>query len=498
MSKERVLAVDWGTTFIEFGVIDLSTDRPLLLKNEQGQTMIPNAIWFKNGECILGDKAKRAAPVYPDAVVLRYKPKLNEPDFEVKVKGKTYKGEDLVAIWAKALKADAERQLQAEVRRVVVTVPAYSNELMRERIKTGFEQAGFQVERLLSEPVAASIAYGLEGDPPVGLGLVYDLGGGTFDVALVDYSEQKVIRNAGDISLGGNDFDLRILERWRELFQKQHRFDPFKNPQVKAEWLEKAEQAKRDVSTDTETTLYLSADGQSITVTLTRQEFEALIAQELQRTRTILEGLLTRENLAPKDITQVVPVGGSTRIPKVLQLLSDWWGKPVTHKVDPDIAVVTGAVVIAADLEGRPVRNKRGQKYIPAFKDVTSHGLGVEVIDPSTRKTYNHVMIKSGSELPASHTDTFCPDQDDVSHVEITIIEGDDPDLTRCRVLQRGYRLPIKTPRKKEMVRIVVKFTIDENGLIFIDATEDSGGELHEQFKHPAILGGAQTTKTPV
>ncbi len=496
MREKIVVAVDWGTTQIEFAVVDKSTDRPVILKNAQGQIMTYNAIWFKNGDIVLGDKARRAAPVYPESVVLRFKPDLDNPDFKVEVNGRGIRGEELVEISARDIKREIERHFQSDVECAVVTVPAYGGELLRERIMTGFERAGFKVEKLLSEPVAASLAYDLESEmSPERIILVYDLGGGTFDVALVDFQEEKVLRNAGDLNLGGNDFDFRILERWREEFEDQHGFDPLQNPQVKAEWLDKAEQAKKDLSTDDETIQYLSADGRSITAQLKRSEFEALIDTDLQRTLGILQELLDKENLSAKEIGQIILVGGSTRIPRVKEILSEFWGSPVKHEIDPDLAVVVGAVVVAADIEGRPIRKKHGQRYLRGvLKDVTTHGLGVEVIDPETNKVFNHVMIKSGSELPASHIDHFIPQKDDVSFVEVTIIEGDDPDLAKCKVLQRGYKLPIKTPRKKELVRIEVKFTIDENGLVYIDATEDSGGELHEQFKHPAILGSPTGT----
>jgi molecular chaperone DnaK len=361
--------------------------------------------------------------------------------------------------------------------------------LGRQRVQEAAKLAGIDPVRLLSEPVAAALAFALD-NPATSVLCVVDVGGGTTDVSVVQLEERdgEVLANYGDLHLGGRDFDVEIVEFWRKKWQETFGEDPCQDPAVLADWLERAERAKKELSSAEETTAYLSASGRTLSPKLTRTDFERLIAGHLRRVESCVIEALRRASISPADIEHVILVGGSIRVPAIRSLVSRIFGREIGHSVDPTTAVVQGAAIAAADIDGIALRDRHGRRFLKAvLTDVASHGLGVVAVDEDGTE-YNHALIKAGTPLPARGSAVFLPLHDDAEAVELTIVEGDDPDLSRCTILQRGYMLKIPVPRKRELVEIAVELVINTDGIVEIHARESGGGEFHEQFRHPAIV----------
>lgn len=494
MSEKLVCGVDFGTTNSLMGRIDPSTGRPDFFQDERGQIIIPTALYYKDGEKpIIGDKARRMAQVRPDQVADGFKPLLDDPSLKIAVDGDRRPPEKIIKDFFKYGKDQVmSKNNHQPITAVVITVPAYLGSLGRERIKTGAESAGLKVKELVSEPVAASSAYRYEAEKEIGEKiLVYDCGGGTFDTAVVDLEDKKVLRNSGDLHLGGNDFTQAILNNWKRQYHDRHGADPFTQPEIKRDWWLRAEKAKVDLSSEEEIEERLTCDdGPSMLVSLTREEFESAIDPQVSKTLDIVQRVLNEEKVSTKNIDWVVLVGGSTRIPYVRQRVSQFFNQEVNPLIDPIKAVAIGAMLTAADIEGTFARTSQGELYLEsAFEDVTAHGLGIKVINKKTGREENSVLIKKGASLPAKGSAHFKPIADDSPLVKVTIVEGDSEELNQCKVLQEGYTLPINNPRRADLVDIEGTLIINTNGLVEVEAKTDDGARIHEKFKHPKILG---------
>jgi len=489
---KRVIGVDLGTTLSSVSVVDHATGRPALLANADGKSSIPTAIWYRQGEVVVGERAMRAAVLHPDDVFIRFKPKLDDPGIMFGSHGPT----ELVAEVIRYLKAMAEAQLSDEVGGGVFAVPAWMPHTGRQVIQDGAALAGLAPERLVNEPVAAAHLYALDcGGKEGDIVFVGDPGGGTTDASVVELSSTggTVLANAGDMELGGQDFDRAILEWWREQWIAEFSEDPLTDPAVVADWIERAERSKQALSRDQEVTEYLTAAGQTLKPTLSRRKFEQLISSHITRIEQCAREALTRAGVRAQDVDTVLLVGGSTRVPAVREAIGAIFGRPVGHLVDPTSAVAKGAAIIAADLDGTGLRDRRGRPFLKAvFTDVAAHGLGIEAIDENTGLPFNHVLIPAGTILPARGTGLFHPQQDDATAVKITLIEGSDRDISKCTILQRDYELPISVSRKKENVEVKVTLIINADGIVEVEAEEPGGGVLREQFRRPEVVRGGE------
>jgi len=499
MNRKKILGIDFGTTYTEVGYLG-DDGRPNLIKTPSGNQKLRTAAWYKDGgEPKFGQSAVRAAPVHPDLVLKEFKPELDKSETEFVVDGKNLSPVEVAKTFYAHIKEQAENELGENVDETVITVPAYFFDFGYEVMKSGAEKAGFTVKRVLREPASAAVAYAI--DNPLNERetiMVYDFGGGTFDVSLMTVNVENgspkfdVIGNRGDTGLGGHDIDKLIYEEiFVKRFTDKYQVDPTEKPEVVAEWLTRAEDLKKALSEDESGADYIQAKARQLPIELTREDFNKLIEPTVDTTLDITKKLLQETSTQTEDIDRLVLVGGTTRVPLVKKKVEDFIGLQAERGVDPDLAVVSGAILIAGAKGGETIRDKNGVR-VPLLasevRDVTSHGIGVKAVDPATMEEYNSILIKKGEPLRAIGQDVFHPVGDDAKYVHITIIEGDSHDLNKCKILQENYKLEISVEKKSDNVDITVEIAVNKNGLIEIIAETPFGDRIRKEFQHPSIL----------
>ncbi|MCF7889859.1 Hsp70 family protein [Candidatus Bipolaricaulota bacterium] len=499
MNKEKVFSVDFGTTFTEYGFLG-EDGRPNILKTPSGSRKLRSAIWFRNGQGTkFGDSAARAAPVHPDHVLKNFKPEMDKAETNFSVDGRKLKPVKVAKLFYSHVKNQIEESTGQKAERVVITIPAFFGDVGHQVFKRGAEEAGLKVERILREPASAAVGYAinnpLSNQETV---LVYDWGGGTFDVSLLNVKEENgspefnILRNEGRTDLGGRDLDRLILDEvFIKRFVKEHGKDPTDEPEVRAEWLKRAEDIKKGLSENDSEVDFIQGKQKQLSVELTRNDFDKLIEPLVDETIDITNKLLEETTKSKSDIDRLVLVGGTTRIPYIKNKISKFVGLEPEKGVDPDLAVVTGAILIAGAKGNQVIRNKNGVR-VPLLasevRDVTSHGVGIKAVDFDTGKDYPAILVPKGEPLRAVGTEKFHPFHDDADKVEITIIEGDSQDLADCRVLAEGYELEISEQKKRENVDIEIGLAVNKNGLIEIVGETPFGDKIKEEFQNPSII----------
>ena len=414
----KAIGIDLGTTMSAMAIVD-ATGRPSIITNKEGQRLTPSAILIRGDERIVGERAKRAAVAKPNNVAQFVKRSMCDADWVfTDEQDHTHRPEELSALILKKLKQDAELSLGAEVTDAVITVPAYFADLERNRTRQAGEIAGFKVLAIINEPTAAAIAYGLCASQANITMLVYDLGGGTFDVTI-----QKVqgpqdlteLTSDGNRFLGGADFDAELAKHFVEQFEAKHRVDLKEVGTLSSDqdFRDRAEQAKIDLSADSEVYVSLSAAGKPLDLTVRRADFEKLIAHYVDQTEDLTKKALEAAGLTWKQIDKVMLVGGSTRIPKVREMVRALTGKEAETGINPDEVVALGAAVYAANLTGITVRSERGQALPPVeFRNVTAHSLGIVATRSDDKRLYNAKIIQKDTEVPAECKDSFTTVED--------------------------------------------------------------------------------------
>jgi molecular chaperone DnaK len=496
MPDEYVLGIDLGTTMSCMAVIDRATKRPRVLYNREGRNITPSVVLYKGDEVIVGERAKRSAKVYEQDVALCVKRHMCEPDWIfIDSNSKEHRPEEISALILKKLKEDAESALGEPIKKAVITVPAYFQDMERNRTKHAGELAGLQVLTIINEPTAAAIAYGLDTTRTDKIKvLVYDLGGGTFDVTVMEVVDStfNVLASGGDRFLGGMDFDETVVKFFQEQFQEKFRVDPLKDLKTYQDFLDRAEQAKVDLSTDTEVTVGLSAAGNALDVTLTREKFNELISPLIDHSIDLTEETLDEVKLAWSDINKILLIGGSTRIPLVQERVKRASGKETEKGVNPDEAVAVGAAIVAAQKVGEKVVTATGEEVRGLrFRNVTAHSLGVIAWDRAKGKEINSIIIKKNTPIPAEEIHMFTTVVDNQTDVQITILQGEVEEPEYCTVVgeKEGYLLAGIPPRPQGEPRIEITARYDEEGIIHLRARElDSGKELKVQVTYPQLL----------
>lgn len=501
MTQQYVLGVDLGTTMSCMAVVDRVTKRPRVLPNKEGRNVTPSVVLFKGDAVIVGERAKRSAKVYENDVALCAKRHMCEPEWVfIDSQGKEHRAEEISALILKKLKQDAEAALGEPVKKAVISVPAYFQDMERNRTRHAGELAGLDVLTIINEPTAAAIAYGLDAVMKSKAGtriLVYDLGGGTFDVTVMEIGEGtfNVLASGGERFLGGVDFDEALVKFFQEQFQESHGFDPLADLRVYQDFLDRAEQAKIDLSIDSEVVVGLSAGGKSLDVEITRKELEDLISPFIVRTIELTEQTLAEAKVTWENIDKVLLIGGSTRIPLVQEKLRRVSGKEPEKGVNPDEAVACGAAIIGAQKAGERVVDRTGVEIRDLrFRNVTAHALGivvVEVAENGTEKEVNSILIPKGSPVPAEGTAMYTTHVNNQTSARITLLQGEDEDPKYCTVVGEsgGYVMSGLPPRPKGEPRIEVAAQYDEEGIIRVRARElDSGKELRIEVKYPQLL----------
>ena len=431
-----------------------------VIVNAEGERTTPSVVAFKNGEINVGGTAKRQAVVNPDTISSIKR--LMGTDKKVKANGREYTPEEISAMILADLKKTAESYLGEDVKKAVITVPAYFNDAQRQATKNAGKIAGLEVERIINEPTAAALAYGLDKQDESQTILVYDLGGGTFDVSILELGDGvfEVKSTSGNNHLGGDDFDQRIIDYVVSDIKKEHDVDLKDDKMAMQRIKDEAEKAKKTLSSSTKATISLPfiAQGVSYESELTRAKFEELIDDLLTSTLEPVRKALSDANLKASDIDKVILVGGSTRIPKVQELVKNELGKEPSKGVNPDEVVAMGAAIQGGVLTG--------DVNDIVLLDVTPLSLGLETLGGVST-----VLIPRNTTIPTSKSQVFSTAADNQPAVDIHILQGERPMAADNKTLGR-FELTNIPPAPRGVPQIEVTFDIDANGIVNVKAKD--------------------------
>jgi len=479
--------IDLGTTNSAIAVFE--RDEAHILKNSDGDEITPSVVFFTgvdkegNDESIVGIQAKNSAETAPANVVQFVKRLMGnqgEAYNYIAPSGKEYTPEMISALILKKVCKDAEQyEGSGTVNNVVITVPAYFDDARRTATKQAGKIAGLNVLRVINEPTAAAIAFGLDADED-GKVLVYDLGGGTFDVTVMEINGGNfdVIATGGDSQLGGINFDQKIISIIIRQLQEQGCQVDDENDALMAEIREKAEKIKLQLSNVETARPVFTINGNTYKLEITREAFEKESETLMQRTQLILEDVLNAKNLEWSDIKHLLVVGGSTRMPMVKKLLEDISGKEVLYKVDPDTAVAQGAAIFASTLkteedEKKDIYHDEAQNGITAeliISDVTSQSLGVITVDTNDHnKRLNTIIIPHNTKIPAKRSETVYTVYDNQTEIKVEVTEGNDSEVEYVRVI--GSSVLAMPPYPKDSP-IEVIYAYDPDQIIFIEVID--------------------------
>src|SRR5438874_3009726 len=486
----KVIGIDLGKTKSVVAVVE--SGNPTVIANQEGSRLTPSvAACTKDGETLVGQVAKRQAITNPENTIFsikrfmgrRYDEVLQEiklvpykvvkaanGDARVEIRGKQYSPPEISAMTLRKLKEAAEAYLGEKVTQAVITVPAYFNDSQRQATKDAGKIAGLDVLRIINEPTAAALAYGLDKKKEETIA-VFDLGGGTYDISILELAEGvfEVKSTNGDTHLGGDDFDQRVIDWLVTEFKRDQAIDLSKDPMALQRLKEAGEKAKMELSTTQSTDInlpFITADQSGpkhLNYTLTRAKFEQLVDDLIQRTIPPMEQALKDAGIKPNEIDEVLLVGGSTRIPKIQEIVRKFFGKEPNKGVNPDEVVAIGAAVQGAVLTGE-------QKDV-LLLDVTPLSLGIETLGGVTT-----VLIPRNTTIPTKKSETFSTADDNQTTVEIHVLQGERELATYNKTIGK-FQLTGIPPAPRGLSQVEVTFDIDANGILHVAAKDKASGK---------------------
>jgi len=486
----KVIGIDLGTTNSVVAVMEGGD--PTVISNQEGSRLTPSVVGFtKDGEILVGQVAKRQAITNPENTVFSIKRfmgrrhdevlqetklvpykvvKADNADARVEVRGKVYSPPEISAMILRKLKEAAEAYLGEKVSKAVITVPAYFNDSQRQATKDAGQIAGLEVLRIINEPTAASLAYGMDKKKDETIA-VYDLGGGTFDISILEIGDGvfEVKATNGDTHLGGDDFDQRIVDWIAEEFKRENGIDLKRDRMALQRLKEAAEKAKCELSTTLQTEInlpFITADANGpkhLVLTLTRAKLESLVADLIERTLGPCRQALQDAGKSPRDIDEVILVGGQIRMPKVQEMVKALFGKEPHKGVNPDEVVGVGAAIQAAVLTG-DVKDM-------VLLDVTPLSLGIETLGSVMTR-----LIERNTTIPTKKSEIFTTAADNQTSVEVHVLQGERPMARDNRTLGKFHLVGIP-PASRGVPQIEVTFDIDANGIVNVSARDTATGK---------------------
>lgn len=459
----KTIGIDLGTTNSVVAVME--GGKPTVIANAEGSRTTPSIVGFsKTGEKLVGQLAKRQAILNPDKTITSIKREMGT-DHKTNISGKDYSPQEISAMILRKLADDASAYLGEKVTSAVITVPAYFNDSQRQSTKDAGKIAGLDVLRIVNEPTAAALAYGLEKVKPEKV-LVFDLGGGTFDVSILEIGDgvHEVLSTSGDTRLGGDDFDEKVMNWLSDEFKKQEGIDLRNDKQAMQRLKEAAEKAKCELSSVIETTInlpFITADANGpkhLDISLTRAKFEELTQDLLDRCKKPVEQAIKDASLSKNEIDEVVLVGGSTRIPAVQALVKEYTGKEPNQSVNPDEVVAVGAAIQAGVLAGEV-------KDI-VLLDVTPLTLGIETLGGVLT-----ALVPRNTTIPVSKSQVFSTAENNQTAVDVHVLQGERP-MAKDNKSLGMFRLDGIPPAMRGLPQIEVSFDIDANGIVNVSAKD--------------------------
>jgi molecular chaperone DnaK (HSP70) len=489
--KELVVGIDLGTTNSVVAYLDDDSQETVIIPNSEQERVTPSVVQFRpDGTVVVGAEAKAEIDMYTDSTAQFFKPDMGT-DTTYEYGSQTYTPVDLSAYVLRKLKADTEAYLGREVKKAVITVPAYFHDSARNATIEAGKRAGLEVLRIINEPTAAILAYGVDRAKENATVMVYDLGGGTFDVTLarVAAGSVEVIGTDGNHELGGKNWDDRLLTLVAERFEKETGINPLADPYGFQALLVVAEQAKKELSARERTRPTVTAMGHTVQIEVTRAEFEQATSDLVDQTITLLEQVLQAATIPPGAVDMILLVGGSTRMTMCSNRLRELWGNQPSSTLNPDECVAAGAAMQAALLGStggaglrRIARGVLGPR--PAIRDVTAHSLGCIVVSADESRFLNSIILPRNSAIPATHAQTkvLTTNPNRNNELDVYLLQGESEHPTYNTVLGRYTFTGV--PHYQGETHVRIEYSYDTNGVVQVRAFDEHSGQ---QLPEPKV-----------